>query len=970
MMNRDASSRSPRFRVPIVIGVVLLFTLFLSASGIAQLYTDWLWFDNVGFASVWSKLISTQIVLAVVFTLSFFALLWTNLYMADRMAPPLRLEGPEDDLIERYHQLVGPHAGKLRIAIAAFFAGFAGLQTSRQWETWVLFRNGGDFGFADPLFGKDAGFYVFRLPFWTFLIDWFFAALVFTLILTTIAHYMNGGIRAASPTNRVSPNVKLHLSILLAVLAALRAGAYWFDRFELVTSNRGAYTGALATDVEIQLPALNLLTMVSLFLGGLILYNIRRKGFGLPIAAVGIWLVVHIVAGSVFPSLYQRLRVEPQLPSQEAPFIERNIEATRFAFGLDAETLERESFEYEQTISPDEIAANAEVFERVQLLDPSLVDNTLAKDEATRKEYDLSEPLDVDRYMVDGEQQPVVLSTRSLDLAEADQGWENQHLAYTHGYAAAIALAGQVDNLAPIYLMQGVGPALRVDESLDVTLDTPQVYFSEDLGGFAIVGARRNEIDYFGSSGEDAQSRYEGDGGVPMGSLIRRVAFSLRFQDLSTLISGELTGDSEVIFNRDIVSRARTVAPFLEFDSDPYPIVADGRIQWIVDAYTTTNRFPYAQANRVSSLSASSDLSSRQINYVRNSVKVVVDAYDGDVKLYITDPDDPLVAAYAKAFPDLLTSVDEAPASISDHFRYAPDMFSVQSEMLATYHVTDPVQFLQGNNSWEVANEPLRVQGSAAATNRTMMPPQYRLTELPGSDEMEYVVQRPYVPSSGADSSSQRPELTAVLLGRSDGENAGKLVLYELPVNTVSAPDIVDTNIRQNQTVFDFTKPLDNTDSGATANWGEMQLVMLDNTIVYVRPLFVAGDDSNGVPRLTQIIAVSGERVGMAPTLEEALEKIATGDPSTVATEPSTDTEDEGDTGDVQVPTAPSDLDGLSAAELLGLAGEFLDSADRLQTEDPEAADELRVRAQEALDQLGTILGIEPTIATSDSGST
>ncbi len=251
-----------------------------------------------------------------------------------------------------------------------------------------------------------------------------------------------------------------------------------------------------------------------------------------------------------------------------------------------------------------------------------------------------------------------------------------------------------------------------------------------------------------------------------------------------------------------------------------------------------------------------------------------------------------------------------------------------------------------------------------------MMPPQYRLTELPGSDEMEYVVQRPYVPSSGADSSSQRPELTAVLLGRSDGENAGKLVLYELPVNTVSAPDIVDTNIRQNQTVFDFTKPLDNTDSGATANWGEMQLVMLDNTIVYVRPLFVAGDDSNGVPRLTQIIAVSGERVGMAPTLEEALEKIATGDPSTVATEPSTDTEDEGDTGDVQVPTAPSDLDGLSAAELLGLAGEFLDSADRLQTEDPEAADELRVRAQEALDQLGTILGIEPTIATSDSGST
>lgn len=971
-ITREGASRSPRFRVPIIIGVVLIFTVFLSASGIAQLYTDWLWFDNIGFASVWRTLISTQVVLALMFTLTFFGLLWVNLYLADRMAPPLRLEGPEDDLIERYHQMVGPHAGKLRIAIAAFFAGFAGLQTGRQWETWILFRNGGDFGFVDPLFNRDAGFYVFRLPFWTFLIDWFFAALVFTLILTTIAHYMNGGIRAASPTNRVSPNVKTHLSILLAVLAALRAAAYWFDRFELVTGTRGAFTGALATDVEIQLPALNLLTMVSLFLGGLILYNIRRKGFGLPIAAVGIWMVVHIVAGSIFPSLYQRLRVEPQLSSQEAPFIARNIEATRFAFGLNDDTLVREAFDYEDSITSEALAGSEEIFERVQLLDPSLVDNTLAKDEATRKEYDLSEPLDIDRYVIDGEQQPVVLSARSLDLAEADQGWENQHLAYTHGYGAAIALAAQTSGSAPVYLMQGVGPALRIDDSLDVTLEIPQLYFSDGLGGFAVVGARRNEIDYFGSSGQDAQSRYDGEGGVPMGSLIQRVAFSLRFQDLSTLISGEMTSDSEIIFNRDVVSRARTVAPFLEFDSDPYPVIADGRIQWIVDAYTTTNRFPYAQANRVSSLPGGADLGSRGINYIRNSVKAVIDGYDGDVRLYVTDPDDPLVDAYAAAFPDLFTPVDEASQTIRDHFRYAPDLFSVQSEMFATYHVSDPVQFLQGNNSWEVANEPLQVQGTATNASRSMMSPQYRLTELPGREGIEWVVQRPYVPSSGANSNSQRPELTAVLVGRSDGENAGQLVLYELPTNTVSAPDIVDTNIRQDQIVFDFTKPLDNTESGATANWGEMQLVMVDNTIVYVRPLFVAGDDSNQVPRLTQIIAVNGDRVGMAPTLDEALAKIVSGAPPSEPVEPidpddlATDGGDEPAVSDV--PDVPSDLDGLSAAQLLGLAGELLDSADSLQSEDPERAAELRAQAQQALDRLSQILGIQPAVVPRESG--
>ncbi len=964
MMNRDASSRSPRFRVPIVIGVVLLFTIFLSASGIAQLFTDWLWFDNIGLASVWRTLIQTQVILAAIFTLTFFAILWTNLYLADRMAPPLRLGGPEEELIERYHQLVGPHAGKLRVAVAAFFAGFFGLPAGRQWETWVLFRNGGDFGFVDPLFQRDAGFYVFRLPFWTLLIDRLFLALVFTLILATIAHYMNGGIRAASPTNRVSPNVKRHLSILLAILALLRAAAYWFDRFELVTGTRGLYTGALATDVEIQLPALNLLTLVSLSLGALIVYNIRRQGFGLPIAAVGIWMVVHIVAGSIFPSLYQRLQVEPQLSSQEAPFIRHNIDATRFAYGLDAESLDRESYAFEPLISPDGIAASGEIFSRVQLLDPDLAEESVRKDEAQRKEYTFSDPLDAGRYMVDGALEPVVLSARMLSLSQADPGWENQHLAYTHGYAAAIASSNETGGGELVYLMQGIGPNLQIGNGLDIELDRPQVYFSEGLGGFAVVGARRDEIDFPGGSGStNASYRYQGDGGVAMGSFVRRLAFSLRFQDLSTLISGEVTSESEVIFNRDVVSRARTLAPFLEFDSDPYPIVAEGRIQWIIDAYTTTNRFPYSQANRVGSLESSADLSSRGINYVRNSVKVVVDGYDGDVKFYVVDDSDPMVEAYAKAFPDLFTVVDEAPNEVREHFRYPSDLFKVQTEVLATYHVEDPVQFLQDDLSWRVASEPLRQAEVGTATPQGFMDPQYRLTSLPGSEEVEYVVQRAFVPSSGADESSNRPELTGVLVGRSDGPNAGKLVLYELPPNTVAAPDLVDTDIRKYPPVSEYITPLDL--QGSKVQWGEMQLVMVENTIVYIRPLYVAGaGGTNNVPELQQIVAVSGDRIGMAPTLTGALAKVTSGtsipstEPGDSTTEPTTPT------------PAPTDLDGLSAAELLGLAGEFLDSADRLQSEDPEAADQLRVRAQAALDQLGEILGIQAATPVSETGST
>ncbi len=947
-----------------------MFTLFLSASGIARLVTEYLWFDTLGRSAVWQTLFSTQIALALFFTTIFFALLWTNLYVADRMAPPLRLEGPEDDLIERYHQLVGPHAGKLRVGIALFFAGFAGLQTGQQWETWVLFRNGGDVGFDDPVFGRDAGFYMFRLPFWTFLIDWFFAALVFCLILVTIAHYLNGGIRAATAGQRMTGGVKLHLSVLLAVLALLRAAAYWFDRFELLTGTRSLYTGAFATDVEIQLPALNLLILVSLFGAGLIIYNIRRKGFGLPLAAVGIWLLVHVVVGSIFPSLYQRLRVEPQLSSQEAPFIARNIEATRFAYGLGEDSLVREDYAYESGITAEEVEANADVFDRVQILDPTLVDETITKDEAQRKEYNFSIPLDVGRYEIDGEVQPVVLSARNLDLGQADSGWENQHLAYTHGYAAVIASASQTRGSDPIYLMQGTNP-VRIDDDLGVALDRPQVYFSDGLGGFAVVGARRDEIDFPGGNGAaNATTRYEGEGGVPMGSLLRRLAFSLRFQDLATLISGELTSDSKIIFNRDVTERARTLAPFLEYDADPYPVVAEGRVQWIIDAYTTSNEFPYSQGNRVRSLEPGADLASN-FNYVRNSVKVVVDAYDGDVTFYIVDDQDPVVAAYAKAFPDIFTAGSEAPAEVSQHFRYPTDLFKVQSEMYTTYHVDDPRQFLQDDKSWAVALEPLRFAESSTTRVDQLMPPQYRLTRLPGESEPEYVIQRPFVPSSGSDSESSRPELTAVFVGRSQGANAGKLLVYDLPTNVVSDPGLVDTNIRQDEAVFDFTKPLDSTPGGAVANWGEMQLVMVADTIVYVRPLYVAGDGGSRVPVLTQVIAVSGERIGMAPTLDAALAKVVT-DPDNADGSPAETPPTDQEAATPTTPTTPTtpatpppqttgDLEGKSAAELLGMVEEFLDTANRLQDTDPEQASTLRAQAQQALDQLALILGIEPS---------
>ena len=439
--------RSSRFRTPVLIAVAILFVLLLSANGLAGTYTDWLWFDNLGLGSVWATILGTQIALAAVFTLIFFLILWGSLLLADRLAPEIRPASPEEDLIERYHQIVGNRAGKLRFGLAAVFALIAGANTASQWQEWMLFRNGGSFDWQDPLHQQDAGFYVFTLPFLSFVVDWLFAALVLTLIVVAVAHYLNGGIRAAAPVERVSSGVKLHLSILLAALAVVRAAGYYLDRFTLVNSTRSVYDGALATDVNIQLPAYSLLALISLFGAALFIANIRRQGWGLPMTAIGLWAISHLFVGSIFPAVYQRLRVEPQASIREAEFVEDNIAATRFAYGLDADSLTIEPFSYEPGVDGDELVDYENVLDNVPLVDPGLARDSFTRSQGERAFYSFSDPLDVDRYRIDGQSRPVVLSVRGLNLGvdEVGQGWESQHIVFTHGYRGRIRLAGRLE---------------------------------------------------------------------------------------------------------------------------------------------------------------------------------------------------------------------------------------------------------------------------------------------------------------------------------------------------------------------------------------------------------------------------------------------------------------------------------------------------------------------------------------------
>lgn len=952
------SPRSSRIRTLVLIGVGLLFVLFLSASGVARLYTDWLWFDALGLSSVWSTVLGTQIVLAVVFSLIFFVLLWTNMYLADRLAPRVRPESPEEDLIERYHQLVGSHANKIRLGVAAIFGLVAGGNTAAQWRTWLLFREGGDFGRVDPLFNRDAGFYVFRLPFWTFLVDWFFSALVFALIVSLIAHYLNGGIRAsATATNRTSSGVKLHLSVLLAVLALLRAVAYWLDRFHLVNSTRGLYDGALTTDVEVQLPALNLLAMVSVFGALLFILNIRRQGWALPVVAMGLWAVSHVVVATIFPALFQRLRVEPEQSQREQEYIGFNIDATRFAYGLDDEHLVTIDFGYEPQLTAEQLTNNADVFEDVAILDPTLATDAFNRSESGRESYQFSDPLDVDRYLIDGELEPVTLAVRSLNLRALAEGWEREHVVLTHGYGVAMAAGNRADRGLPEYLVQGIGPSARTDEGLDAALDRPQVYYDEGFGGYAIVGATRDEVDFVAET--TSNFRYDGTGGVVISGLVRRAAFALRFQELNPLISPFIQDGSRVIYNRDIEGRIRELAPFLSYDSDPYPVIADGRIQWIIDAYTTTSDFPYAQKVDVASLPPSADLSSG-FNYVRNSVKVVVDGYDGDVSFYVIDDEDPIIEAYVDIFPDLFQPEEEAPADIRSHFRYPSDLFTVQTETWDTYQVSDPIRFLEGALAWRVASQPQRSAGNDETnTTAALMQPQYRTTRLPNEDETEMVLQRALVPSS-SDASTGRPEVKAIMVGRAGAENRGQLIQYRMTTGALSAPDLVDSDIRRDDTISPFIS-LRNQE-GSIVQFGEMQMIIVENTVVYVRPLYIEAQTGTAVPELTQVIAVAGGRIAMAPTLASALAQVAADGSGTPAPEsdPAPDSdEDPSEEPTVEVPT-PEQLAGLSVAELLDVVQVLLDDANRIEESDPALAAELRQEASDALEQLGKTLGVPP----------
>ncbi len=900
----------------LALSIVALIILIVSLRGIAGFYTDYLWFDSLGFSSVWKRVLLTKMALAGIFMLFTFLLLWGNLYIADRIAPQSRPEGPEEALVSRYHEAIGSRSGLIRIAVSALFALFLGIGTGGQWQDWILFRNRQDFGIKDPQFNIDIGFYVFQLPFIQFLINWLFTAFIVVLVITSIGHYLNGGIRVNTAGRRVTAPVKVHISVLLAILALIKAADYWFQRYSLNFSGRGIVDGASYTDVNAKLPAIKLLILISLAAAILLIINIWRRGWVLPVVSVGLWAFVAIAIGSIYPAIFQRFVVEPSESSRESEYIERNIEATRQAYGLQVSSgADTEGNIEERTFTPnvedgltlDILELNASTLENLRLLDPGVVPPTYQALEVEREQFRFSNDLDVDRYEVDGDIRTVVIAARELNLDGVNSGWENQHVSFTHGYGIALAPANTTTAQGePDFVIGGL-PTEVNSERINVELNQPRIYVGEELESYAIVNTDRCEIDFAltgsenidnstetaettcdGSdgSGENLLFRYDGDDGVKAGGFFRRIAFALRFGDLNPIFSGLINNDSKFLYNRDVSDRAKELAPFLEYDSDSYPVIVDGGIKFILDAYTTSDRYPYSQSADDNSVPFSSGLSDR-FNYVRNSVKVVIDAYNGDVTFYVIDESDPIIQAYMKAFPDLFTlafpsdtSEEGMPEAIAEHLRYPEDLFKVQTNMWGRYHLDDANDFYEAAGAWVVSLDPgddldnaptaiISESGFVTFASGKRMDPYYVQMQLPGETSQEFVLLRPFVPRSSDDS---RQQLEAFMVAQTDEQGESRLVAYTVPGLKVDGPVIANRSMLADPEVAETTTLLGQRGSGVKL--GNMLLVPLDggenaDALLYLRPLYVEASGSQ--PAVQQVIAAYGESVRICATVELVL---------------------------------------------------------------------------------------------------
>ncbi len=953
-----------------ILGIIVVVVL-LTLRQIATFWTDYLWFASVDQSRVFSTLVLSRVLLVVVATLVAFTLLWLNLYLAERLSPRRAVPGtggPDEELVQRFQEWVEPRIGRVRLAVSAAFGLLIGLAAGAWWEDFLLFVNSTSFGIADPQFGRDVGFYVFRLPFYRDLFGWAFQFFLVTTLIVAAVHYLNGGIQVQNPVQRVAPGVKVHLSVLMAILALLKAAGYQLDKFDLLYSLQGQVFGASFTDVNARLPALNLLILISLFAAVLLLVNIRFRGWTLPAVALGLWLATSIVVGGIIPAVVQRFRVEPDELNKELPFVARNIEFTRAAYGLS--DVQVREFEADENLGASAIQANRPTIDNLRLWDPTVLETTYRQLQELRTYYKF-EDVDVDRYPIDGLTQ-VMLAARELDQDNIPgRGWVNTRLVYTHGFGAVVSPANDVTSEGqPDFYVADIPPEnLQGNEVLDIT--EPRIYFGEgfDSGSFVFVRTKEPEVDFPLETGQDAVqfTTYAGGGGVQVGDLLRRAAFALRFADFNTLISGQLTSESRILMVRNVKDRVRKVAPFLYPDADPYLVTVDGRLLWVLDMYTVTSRYPYSQPAITARLDLRSTLPS-SFNYIRNPVKAVVDAFEGTMTFYVVDDGDPVLAAYREIFPTIFTDGDEMPTAIREHLRYPEDLFRVQSDMYTRYHVLDARVFFNDADPWAIARDPSDTQSGTLRRQSFYqddegeyrpMVPYYLLMRLPDDDELSFLIMQPFTPD-------KRRNMVSFLVAKSGPDAYGEMIDFQLPRDRfIDGPGQVGARINQTPEISSEFTLLGQ--EGSQVIQGNMLVVPIDEAVLYVQPIYISArrsdsenasplapgtdaSDATALPEFKRVVVAYQDTVVMRDSVDEALTAIfgegtATPDPVDPGEGPGGEVPDEVATLVDRALAAFAEADQALADGDLGTYADRVKEAQRLLEQaqdliDRQAADE------------------------------
>ncbi|MDP9182288.1 MAG: UPF0182 family protein, partial [Actinomycetota bacterium] len=688
---------------PLVSAVVAVLVLIVLAGVFVSLYTDLLWFRETGHSNVFTTVLRTKVLLFVMFGLLMAVTVGANLAIAYRMRPPFRPLSLEQQNLEPYRVALERFLLPVLLLVSGVFGLFAGLSASSRWRTWVLWRNGQSFGVKDPQFHKDISYFTFTYPFQRFVLGFVLAALVLALLVSAVTHYLFGGVRLQATSERVSVGARVHLSVLIGFIVLIKALGYWLDRYGLAFSLRGVVQGASYTDVHAVLPAKTMLAGIAVICALLFFANVVARNMLLPAGALALLVISAVLVGGIYPAYVQQFRVKPNEVVREAPYITRNIEATRAAYQIQGVDLK--FYPAVSTATKAALRADKGTLPNARLLDPNQLGPTFKQLQGVRNYFGFNNQLDVDRYKVNGVTQDYVVGMRELDqrqLRPDQQNWINLHLTYTHGNGFVAAPANRVaKGGTPDFAVKNIpveGPGG------DLTIDHPQVYYGEESPAYSIVDTGQAEIDGPGSNkvgsgnadSEEATVHYQGSGGVRLDSGFRKLLYALKFKEKNILLSSSLTDDSKIMYTRAPAERVHKLAPFLTLDSDPYPAVVDHQLLWIVDGYTTSAGYPYAQRKLLGEVTLDSrglPIANDEVNYIRNSVKATVDAYTGKVRLYAWDDKDPVLKTWKKVFPDLVQDRTAMSADLLKHLRYPEDMFKVQRELMGAYHVTNPTSF-------------------------------------------------------------------------------------------------------------------------------------------------------------------------------------------------------------------------------------------------------------------------------------